>query len=84
MPIYEYRCADCDRSFEALVRAGHHDQAECPACHGAHLKREMSVFAARVGNGNGAAAAQEAVANGAAGSAGGCCGGCGAGACGCH
>ena len=80
MPIYEYRCGDCDSSFEALVRNRHRDRPECPTCHGKRVKREMSVFAARVGNGNGAAPAAEAFANGAAG---GCCGACG-GACGCH
>ncbi|HEY6421556.1 MAG TPA: zinc ribbon domain-containing protein [Candidatus Binataceae bacterium] len=82
MPIYEYRCTDCDRSFEALVCAGRED-AECPGCHGSHLVREMSVFAARGGNGDGAAAAAQAIAsNGGSGarSSGGCCGG----GCGCH
>jgi len=23
MPIYEFHCIDCDRSFETLVRGGH-------------------------------------------------------------
>jgi putative FmdB family regulatory protein len=83
MPIYEYRCADCERSVEVLVRPGHREDAECPACHGAHLTREMSVFAARGGDTNGVAAAAHALtSNGSGGrpSGGGCCGG----ACGCH
>jgi putative FmdB family regulatory protein len=81
MPIYEYRCTDCAVSFEALVRAGH-DDAECPHCHGHKLSREMSTFAARSANGDGAAAAAEAVSSNGLGSRpqGGCCGG----ACGCH
>ncbi|HYB90560.1 MAG TPA: zinc ribbon domain-containing protein [Candidatus Binataceae bacterium] len=83
MPIYEYRCRDCDRGFEALVRAGRRDRPECPACHGTRVKREMSVFAARVGNGNGAGASEQAFGEGAGASAGGCCGACG-GACACH
>ena len=83
MPIYEYRCADCDRSFEALVRPGDRG-AQCPKCHGSKLTREMSTFAAR-SNGNGAAAAEAALAsssasNGSSFSGGGCCGG----GCGCH
>jgi putative FmdB family regulatory protein len=83
MPIYEYRCTDCDRSFEALVRAGRND-AECPDCHGSHLVREMSVFAARGANGDGVAAAAQAIASngGLARSSGG--GGCCGGGCGCH
>jgi putative FmdB family regulatory protein len=81
MPIYEYRCADCAVSFEALVRSAH-DDAECPHCHGHKLSREMSTFAARSGNGDAIAAAGEAIsANGLASRPqGGCCGG----ACGCH
>jgi putative FmdB family regulatory protein len=51
MPIYEYRCVNCDRSFEAFVRPGD-GGARCPACHGSKLTREMSTFAARAGNGN--------------------------------
>jgi len=82
MPIYEYRCVECDHSFEAFVRGGG-DEAECPGCHGSHLSREMSTFAARGSNGNGNAAAMSAIAgNGSAGRMTG--GGCGSGGCGCH
>jgi putative FmdB family regulatory protein len=84
MPIYEYRCAGCERSFEALVRPGD-GGAQCPHCHGSKLTREMSTFAARANNGDGAAAAASAMANsdsmgGGSMSGGGCCGG----SCGCH
>ncbi|MGB0059468.1 FmdB family zinc ribbon protein [Candidatus Binatus sp.] len=82
MPIYEYRCAKCDRSFEAFVRPG--DAAECPHCHGSKLTREMSTFAARGSSGDGAAAVASAMANSGTSSGfsggGGCCGG----GCGCH
>jgi putative FmdB family regulatory protein len=40
MPIFEYRCADCDREFEAFVTAAR--AAECPACHGANLEKRLS------------------------------------------
>ena len=30
MPIYEYRCRDCDATFEVMVRAG--DAVTCPRC----------------------------------------------------
>jgi putative FmdB family regulatory protein len=81
MPIYEYRCLDCERTFEALVRSGH-DDAECPTCSGNHLTREMSVFASR-SNGDGAALAASAIAsNGGSRMSGG--GGCCGGGCGCH
>ncbi len=68
MPIYEYRCDDCGRSFEALVSATR-PESECPDCRGTKLVRELSVFASSRG-GSGPAA------NGG----GGCCGG----GCGCR
>ena len=81
MPIYEYRCASCDHSFEAFVRPS--DAAECPHCHSLKLTRELSTFAAR-SNGDSTAAAASAIANsgtnGGSYSGGGCCGG----GCGCH
>jgi len=75
MPIYEFRCDDCERSFETFVMPGRAD-AECPTCGGANLRRELSVFAARAGDAAGAATP----ANGPSRSPGGCCGGgCGCG-----
>ncbi len=43
MPLYAYRCADCDKEFETLVRSG--ETPECPACHSAHLDRQLSLIA---------------------------------------
>jgi putative FmdB family regulatory protein len=83
MPIYEFRCGDCETSFETLVRAGRDDDAECPRCHGSRLTRQMSVFASHNGSSGSMAAAAAAVASNGLGSGrsgGGCCGG----GCGCH
>jgi putative FmdB family regulatory protein len=77
MPIYEYRCEDCDSSFETLVQAGQHDEPQCPSCMGVKIVREMSVFASRGGNGD-AKPDQSGAAMMRGG--GGCCGG----SCGCH
>ncbi len=83
MPIYEYRCTKCDRSFEAFVRPGD-TGAQCPDCHGSKLTREMSTFAAR-GSNDLAAAAVSAMANSGTSSGGGMTGGgCCGGGCGCH
>ena len=41
MPIFEYRCADCDREFEAYVSAGR--AAECPGCKGLKLVKQLSA-----------------------------------------
>jgi putative FmdB family regulatory protein len=75
MPIYEYHCEDCDNSFETLIRLGHQEDAECPACHGGGLNREMSVFAAHGGSTEAVSAADGGPMRGG----GGCCGG----SCGC-
>jgi putative FmdB family regulatory protein len=74
MPIYEYRCHQCSKVFELLIRAtsgaGDTDQ-QCPECGSAELKRLFSLFAAR---------SDRPVKAGAGGGGGGCCGG----GCGCH
>ena len=47
MPIYEYRCQDCGKQFEKLVRrAADVQEIECPSCGQKHLKQELSTFAA--------------------------------------
>lgn len=45
MPIFEYRCEDCNTKFEKLVRTG--DHVSCPSCGQDHLKTEYSTFAPR-------------------------------------
>lgn len=49
MPLYEYECPGCGRSFEKLVRASQADAIECPNCGGKHAKRKLSVFAFKGG-----------------------------------
>ena len=47
MPIYEYRCEDCEHQFEILQRIG--EGAEglvCPRCGVDHLVKQFSTFAA--------------------------------------
>ena len=43
MPLYEYRCQDCGKVFERLVRA--QDSVVCPYCRGERLERLISLFA---------------------------------------
>ena len=45
MPIFEYVCRDCNKSFEALVYG--EKTAECPECHGRQLDQHFSVFSAQ-------------------------------------
>ncbi len=50
MPIYEYRCQDCQTRFEKLVlRAADAAELVCPSCGRRRLTQELSVFAAHSG-----------------------------------
>ncbi|MGH9310237.1 MAG: FmdB family zinc ribbon protein [Vicinamibacterales bacterium] len=40
MPIFEYRCGDCERAFEAFVTADR--SAECPSCGSVKLVKQLS------------------------------------------
>jgi putative FmdB family regulatory protein len=46
MPIFEYRCDDCDTKFEKLVRRAD-EKVLCPQCGESHLTTQFSTFAAR-------------------------------------
>lgn len=77
MPMYEYRCRDCDSRFERLRRMDQDDaDVSCPCCQSTLVQRRVSVFAAHT-RGGGAMTSSEAPV---AASGGGCCGGtCGCG-----
>lgn len=54
MPIYEYRCQDCDAKFEKLVRrAEDASELACPSCGQKNLSLQLSVFASRTGGSGG-------------------------------
>lgn len=48
MALYEYRCADCESRFTALVRMGD-DAPTCPGCGGREAERLLSAFVATPG-----------------------------------
>lgn len=49
MPLYEYTCRDCGRSFEFLTRDGR--SPACPGCGGETLDKVFSTFAVSVPSG---------------------------------
>jgi putative FmdB family regulatory protein len=51
MPIFEYRCRECEQSFEALVRGG--ESPECPGCRSSQLDKLLSASAAHTGQSRG-------------------------------
>lgn len=47
MPLYEYRCRDCEERFEVLQRMGEGaDGLTCPSCGAARPEKQFSTFAA--------------------------------------
>jgi len=73
MPIYEFRCSDCGRRFEAR-RPAEQSDAAAPACPDGHTatRRILSVFATAGRSGSSDVAAEGAFSD----SAGGCGPGC--------
>jgi putative FmdB family regulatory protein len=63
MPLYEFQCSECDRSFEELVRAATAvAEVKCPKCGSDHVRRKVSTFASKVSGGGGAVAPASACA----------------------
>ena len=48
MPIYEFICKECSKSFEDLVLSvSRIDEVICPACGSGQVKKKMSTFASK-------------------------------------
>lgn len=46
MPLYDYKCAECETVFEELVRSSSEEsELRCPKCGSAAVKRQISSFA---------------------------------------
>ena len=53
MPIFEFRCLECNREFEALVRkAAEISEIQCPECESRDLEELLSVFASNSKSGS--------------------------------
>jgi putative FmdB family regulatory protein len=50
MPLYEYKCNDCDKVFEELVFGNSHEPLPCPECSSGNTKKIMS--AGNIGTGS--------------------------------
>jgi len=46
MPIYEYRCDECNACFEKLVFSGKDESVRCPECDSKKVRRQMSCVSA--------------------------------------
>ncbi|MBI5815725.1 MAG: zinc ribbon domain-containing protein [Nitrospinae bacterium] len=51
MPIYEYTCSNCGKSFEALVMSAESRKGiKCPSCGSARIEKDLSVFSPSIGS----------------------------------
>ncbi|MFL0809971.1 MAG: zinc ribbon domain-containing protein [Agarilytica sp.] len=51
MPIYEYKCEQCDHELEALQKMSDDPLKKCPACESESLKKKISAAAFRLKGG---------------------------------
>ncbi len=52
MPVYEYQCEECGKTFEVLTKVSRmDDEKECPDCGSTKVKRVFSVFGVKGGCG---------------------------------
>ena len=73
MPLFEFECGNCHKSFETLVFTSEDkDTVTCPSCHSRKVEIQLSTF----GIGKGDVAVSTKPSNSGGGS---CCGG----SCGC-
>lgn len=43
MPIFEYKCNQCEKEFEKLVFAGEENNISCPECKSMEVEKKMSA-----------------------------------------
>ena len=51
MPIYEYQCAACGQSYDALQKLSDEPLVDCPACGKPELKKKISAAGFRLTGG---------------------------------
>ncbi len=49
MPIYEYKCSECNKEFERVMFSSDQDAAPCPECGSSKTEKVMSVFSSSAG-----------------------------------
>lgn len=65
MPIFEFVCLDCGRSFDRLLRSSIAiSDVECPTCESQDIKKKLSLFSSKVSGGTQVAASPAGCAPG--------------------
>ena len=52
MPIYQYKCSDCDHQFDALQKMSDAKLVDCPECKKPTLRKQLTAAAFKL-NGTG-------------------------------
>ena len=50
MPIFEYKCRDCNSVFEKLINGNMEDEIICPECNSKNIEKQLSSFSTSSGN----------------------------------
>ncbi|MGB9301078.1 MAG: zinc ribbon domain-containing protein [Anaerolineae bacterium] len=78
MPLYEYRCDDCQCKFEVLRSFSQSDEpVACVECSGARTRRAISLFSAVSKGGDGGESSRSLTGGGCSGCAATSCATCG-------
>jgi len=65
MPIYEYRCRDCNQKFSRLQKVGAGTEGvRCPNCEGTKVERLLSSFASTSSTTDGASLSAHSCSSG--------------------
>jgi len=77
MPLFEYKCSDCECKFEILHKSSKNPgKVECPECHSPKVKKLLSTFSAAglSGSGSDFSSASDSCESGSCGCSSGYCG----------
>jgi putative FmdB family regulatory protein len=48
MPIFEYKCSECESKFEILTKNNDDYKVSCPECNSSKVKKLFSAFSASI------------------------------------
>ncbi|HCF50134.1 MAG TPA: hypothetical protein DER60_07625 [Syntrophomonas sp.] len=63
MPIYEFKCKDCQRNFEVLTTIKKRENVKCPGCQSANIEALLSSFSTQSFGGKGGPGACQGCSN---------------------
>ena len=52
MPMFEYKCSECESKFEILTKNNDDNKVSCPECNASKVKKLFSSFNASTGSVN--------------------------------